>query len=77
MNIQQENKEELCSLCVSSGLAVFGAGGVGYSALRKKGETEKNRKIALVVGIVSLLLSLVFYIRYTKECQNGGSSECS
>ena len=77
INQPEENKEEFCSLCVSSGLAVLGAGGVGYSAFRKKGETQQNRKIALAIGLVSLLLSLYFYLRYTRECKLGGSSECS
>ena len=72
-------KEEYCALCVSSGLALLGAGGVGYgSTSRKKGETNSNRNLALILGIVSIIVSGLFYIKYRKECAtNNGSSECS
>jgi hypothetical protein len=77
-----EIKEEFCSLCVSAGLAVAGAGGIGVASTsggsgpRHKGETDKNRKIGLYLGVASILLSIYFYYRYTQEC-NGGSSECA
>jgi hypothetical protein len=70
-----EEKEEFCSLCVSAGLAVAGAGGVNYST-RKKGTTERNRNISLFFGILGVIGSIYFYYRYTKECKNGGKSEC-
>lgn len=70
--MSQEIKEEFCGACVSSAIALVSAGSVGYSAInRKKGETEKKRKIAFWGGIIGLLISIFLYIKYAdcKECQ--------
>ena len=75
-HVHEEGKEEFCALCVSSGLALVGAGGV-YTATRQKGETKTKRHIALIVGIISIMLSLYFYRVYSKGCASGASSECS
>lgn len=76
--MENDQVEGYCSICVSSVLALAGAGGVGYSATKRKvGETRTKRNLALVLGIVSILVSILFYLKYRKECNGDASSECS
>ena len=64
-----EIKEDFCGACVAVPLAFAGVGASAYGS-SSKGKHKQRKKIALITGGVSILLSvlIVVYYLYIRKC---------
>ena len=64
----KETKEDFCGLCVVAPLAFAGASAtaVGGSVMKRH---KKWRKMLLISGIASIILSILILIYYKKNCK--------
>ena len=65
-------KEDFCPVCLVIPLAVLASGGVAGS---KVGSNKKKKKIFLIVGLISFLSAIGFFIYYIININN--CKECN
>lgn len=64
-----EVKEEFCGLCAAIPLALAGSGATIYGSKRERGTFHRRKRIALVVGLLSVLISIALTVWvFTSEC---------
>lgn len=64
--------EEFCGACLAVPLAFAGVGASAYGTDSSRGKHKQQKKIALWVGIISIVISLliaVWYLYFSK-CTN-------
>ena len=81
-NIKQENWkkyrknnhddviENFCGACLAVPLAFAGVGASAYGASNSRSKYKKQKKIALWIGIITIVISLIIGIYYLFSCQN-------
>ena len=58
-------KEGFCSACITTPLGLVGNMGVGKTINSK---TSQGRNVLLIIGIIILLLSIILFWYFTKNC---------
>ncbi len=68
----KEIKENFCGACLSIPLAFVGVSASAYGASGSRRSHKKQKKIALWVGIVTILISLLIavYYLFISKCSN-------
>jgi Na+-driven multidrug efflux pump len=70
--IRKENKdvkEEFCGLCMAVPLAFAGVGASAYGTSSSRGKHKSKKKIALYVGIIAIIISLIIAAYYWFSCK--------
>lgn len=61
-------KEEFCMACMAVPLAFAGVGVSAYGA-NSRGRHKKSKKIALWLGVITIIISLITAIYYLTSCK--------
>jgi ABC-type uncharacterized transport system permease subunit len=72
-----EVKEDfICAACVGVGLAVVGVGSTSVGSTLSKQKFKKTKKIMFWVGIISIVLSVAFFVWAVIPAKYGGCKAC-
>ena len=69
---EKEIREDFCGACLAVPLAFAGVGASAYGSGGSRKKHKSQKKIAMLVGIISILVSIgvaVYYL-YIKDCSN-------
>jgi len=71
-DLSGEIKENFCPACISIPLAFIGVGSSAYGASGSKKSHKTQKKIALYVGIVTIVISIsiIVYYMWIAKCVN-------
>ena len=69
---KKDQKEFFCPACISIPLAFVGVGVSAYGASGSKKSHKKQKKIALLIGIITIIISIfiIIYFLWISKCEN-------